>query len=158
MNTERPTHTVARKRIGTRCRTAVTNVGAMRFQYTPVEHFPVEVLTFEMDPDEVPEFLRIDHEVWTLGEAVLEGFERIPFLSKEVWLDEATPGRVTLVFVWESMESWERVAETGIQQALQRRFDELFGRQLLPVEVIDHRTGPRPHRWSRFDRLGSHPD
>ena len=70
------------------------------FRYTDGERLPVEVLVFDVDPDHVEEFLRVDHEVWTLGEARTEGFDHIPFLSKEVWIDDAHPGRVVLIFVW----------------------------------------------------------
>ena len=52
------------------------------FVYVSGERRPVEVLVFRVEPGHVDEFLRVDHEVWTLGEALLEGHERIPFLSK----------------------------------------------------------------------------
>ena len=55
------------------------------YRYSAGEKLPIEVLVFEMDPAHVEEYLAIDHEIWTLGEATLPGFERIPFLSKEVW-------------------------------------------------------------------------
>jgi len=132
---------------------ADTNVHPMEFQYTPEERLPIEVLTFEMDPGEVAEFLRLDHEIWTLGEAFVDGFDHIPFISKEVWLDDTKPGVVTLVFVWESAESWDRVAATHVQRALQARFDERFGRSLAPVHAIGNESGPHLHRWSRFERL-----
>ncbi len=54
------------------------------YRYTKGERLPIEVLVFEMSPEHVDEYLAIDHEVWTLGEAELPGFEQIPFLSKEV--------------------------------------------------------------------------
>ena len=79
------------------------------YRYSAGEKLPIEVLVFEMDPAHVDEYLAIDHEVWTLGEATLPGFERIPFLSKEVWLDDSRPGRVSIIFVWESLEAWMRV-------------------------------------------------
>ncbi|MFM9082751.1 MAG: TIGR03792 family protein [Actinomycetota bacterium] len=78
----------------------------MSFDFVSGERRPVEVLVFEMDPAVVDEFLRVDHEVWTLGEATLEGHDRIPFLSKDVWLDDAKPGLGTLSFVWESLAQW----------------------------------------------------
>ena len=77
---------------------------------------PIEVLVFEMSPEHVDEYLAIDHEIWTLGEATLPGFERIPFMSKEVWLDDSRPGRVSIIFVWESLEAWMRVGSPEIQQ------------------------------------------
>ncbi len=54
------------------------------FRYTKGEKLPIEGMVFEMNPEHVDEFLAFDHEIWTLGEATLPGFERIPFLSKEV--------------------------------------------------------------------------
>ena len=59
-----------------------------RFRYQSGERLPVEVLVFEVEPEHVDEFIAVDHEVWTLGEA---GIAHIPFLSKEVWIDDAEP-------------------------------------------------------------------
>ena len=106
-----------------------------------------------MSPEHVDEYLAIDHEVWTLGEAELPGFEQIPFLSKEVWLDDSRPGRVSIVFVWESLEAWMRVGSAEIQQRLQAEFDALFPH---PVELIaapheDSHFGI--HRVTRFERM-----
>ncbi|NCX05619.1 MAG: TIGR03792 family protein, partial [Actinobacteria bacterium] len=71
-----------------------------KYSYITDEERPVEVLVFRMDPTVVDEFIRVDHDVWTLGEAHMEGLADIPFLSKEVWLDSSKPGEVTIVFVW----------------------------------------------------------
>ena len=122
------------------------------FQYTKNEKLPIEVLVFEMDPKHVEEFLVADHEVWTLGEAELPGFDRVPFLSKEVWLDDSWPGRVTLVFVWESLEAWMRVGIKDIQQRLQAEFDERFKHPVKLVEAWHEESNFGLHRWSRFER------
>jgi uncharacterized protein (TIGR03792 family) len=122
------------------------------FQYTKNEKLPIEVLVFEMDPKHVEEFLVADHEVWTLGEAELPGFDRIPFLSKEVWLDDSWPGRVKLVFVWESLEAWMRVGKTDTQQRLQAVFDERFKHPVKLVEAWHEESNFGLHRWSRFER------
>jgi uncharacterized protein (TIGR03792 family) len=110
------------------------------------------VLVFEMDPAVVDEFLAVDHEVWTLGEALLPGFERIPFMSKEVWLDDSRPGRVTLVFVWESREAWQRVDDRQVQVRLQAEFDARFPHPVRLVEAWHVDTNFGLHRWSRFER------
>ena len=122
------------------------------FQYTKNEKLPIEVLVFEMDPKHVEEFLVADHEVWTLGEAELPGFDQIPFLSKEVWLDDSWPGRVKLVFVWESLEAWMRVGITDIQQRLQAEFDARFKHPVKLVEEWHEESNFGLHRWSRFER------
>ena len=45
-------------------------------RYTSDERLPVEVLVFRVEPSQLDEFLRIDHEVWTMGEAFLPGSYR----------------------------------------------------------------------------------
>jgi uncharacterized protein (TIGR03792 family) len=122
------------------------------FRYVAGERRPVEVLVFEVEPDHLDDFLQIDHEVWTLGEALLPGLERIPFLSKEVWLDDSRPGRVTLVFVWESMELWERVGAAEVQRRLQTEFDERFAHPVRLVASLHEDADFGIHRWSRFER------
>ncbi|MEY4129770.1 MAG: hypothetical protein RIS81_1519 [Actinomycetota bacterium] len=122
------------------------------YRYTKGEKLPIEVLVFEMDPKHVEEFLEADHEVWTLGEAELPGFDQIPFLSKEVWLDDSWPGRVKLVFVWESLEAWMRVGITDTQQRLQAIFDERFKHPVKLVEAWHEESNFGIHRWSRFER------
>jgi len=125
----------------------------MTYSYINNERRPVEVLVFRMDPSVVDEFIRVDHEVWTLGEALMPGLNTIPFLSKEVWLDDSRPGEVTLVFVWDTQEQWDIAGETSFQQELQHIFDSRFPH---PVELIrapheDSQFGI--HRVTRFERV-----
>lgn len=125
----------------------------MTYSYINNERRPVEVLVFRMDPSVVDEFIRVDHDVWTLGEALMPGLATIPFLSKEVWLDDSRPGEVTLVFVWDTQEQWDIVGETSFQQELQHIFDSRFPH---PVELIrapheDSQFGI--HRVTRFERV-----
>lgn len=123
------------------------------YRYVAHERLPVEVLVFEVDPEHVEEFLEADHEIWTLGEAETEGFDHIPFLSKEVWLDDAHPGRVILVFVWESSESWRRVGEEHLQRELQARFDARFPHRVTLVRALHEESDFGLHRVSRFERV-----
>ncbi len=58
------------------------------YTFVKGEHYPVEHLVFETAPEFVEEFLEVDHEVWTLGEAESDLFDHIPFLYKEVWINE----------------------------------------------------------------------
>ena len=105
-----------------------------------------------MSPEHVDEYLAVDHEIWTLGEATLPGFERIPFLSKEVWLDDSRPGRVSIIFVWESLEAWMRVGSPEIQQRLHSEFEVKFKHPVELVEAWHEDTNFGIHRWSRFER------
>ena len=122
-------------------------------RYTSDERLPVEVLVFRVEPSRLDEFLRIDHEVWTLGEAYLDGDDHIPFLSKEVWLDDSEPGQVTLVFVWESMAAWRRVGAEDVQARIQAEFDRRFTGEVQLVRALHEESSYGIHRWSRFERL-----
>jgi uncharacterized protein (TIGR03792 family) len=122
-------------------------------RYQCDERRPVEVLVFETDPAHVDEFLTIDHEIWTLGEAATPGTDRLPFLSKEVWLDDAHPGRITLIFVWESTQAWDHVGQPGLQAELQMRFDERFTHEYRLVRALHEESDHGIHRWSRFERV-----
>jgi len=124
-----------------------------QYSYITNEERPVEVLVFRMDPAVVDEFIRVDHEVWTLGEAHMEELTDIPFLSKEVWLDSTKPGEVTIVFVWDTQKAWDIVGNTAFQKKLQAEFDSRFPH---PVELIaapheDSNFGI--HRVTRFERI-----
>lgn len=122
------------------------------FRHVTGERRPVEVLVFTMDPADVDDFLAIDHDVWTLGEAATLDGADIPFLAKEVWLDDSRPGEVTIVFVWPDQATWDAVGAGDIQARLQAEFDERFGRPYeLAREIHAERDGGL-HRWSRFSR------
>ncbi len=121
-------------------------------RHTTDERRPVEVLVFTMDPGDVDDFLEIDHDVWTLGEAATLDGDEIPFLSKEVWLDDTRPGEVTIVFVWPDQSTWDAVGAADIQQRLQAEFDERFARPYDLVREIHLERDGGLHRWSRFAR------
>lgn len=127
------------------------------FVFVSGERRPVEVLVFRVEPEHVEEFLRVDHEVWTLGEALLEDHARIPFLSKEVWLDDSRPGEVTLVFVWETMEQWDAVGRPDIQARLQAEFDARFPHPVTLVRAPHEDSDLGIHRVSRFERTEERP-
>lgn len=125
---------------------------AVAYRFESGERLPIEVLVFRVAPEHVDEFLRVDHEVWTLGEALLPGFERGPFRSKEVWLNDSQPGQITIVFVWESAADWERVAKPAIQERLQAEFDERFTHPVQLVRAYHEDADYGIHRVSRFER------
>ncbi len=120
--------------------------------YHQHERRPVEVLVFKMDPSVVDEFIAVDHEIWTLGEARTPGLDRIPFLSKEVWLDDTKPGEVTLIFVWENQQLWDTVGNLEFQEALQRAFDERFTHPIELVAALHEDSHFGIHRVTRFER------
>lgn len=136
-----------------RCGASRQVATTLNYSYVNGERRPVEVLIFQMDPAVVDEFIRVDHEVWTLGEALMPSLSRIPFLSKEVWLDDAKPGEVTLVFVWDTQEEWDAVGETTFQQELQNLFDSRFPHPIQLVRALHEESHMGIHRVSRFERI-----
>ncbi len=116
------------------------------------ERKPVEVLIFRVDPADVEHFLEVDHQVWTLGEAVSLETATLPFLAKEVWLNDARPGEITIVFVWPDQATWDAVGDQEIQDRLVREFDERFGRPYELVREVHVEESFGIHRWSRFER------
>ena len=107
------------------------------YSYARGERLPVEVLVFEVTPEDVNDFLELDHDIWTL---------------KEVWLNDSRPGQITVVFVWESMEAWDTVGQAEFQQALQAEFDAKFGRPVKLVRAYHELADMGIHRYSRFER------
>lgn len=124
----------------------------MSFTYYNNERRPVEVLIFQMDPMVVDEWIQLDHEIWTLKEALMPGLSRIPFLSKEVWLDDSKPGQVTVVFVWDSMAEWNAVAEPTFQQQLLEEFNARFPHPYTLVAAPHEDSRMGIHRVTRFER------
>ena len=124
-----------------------------QYLYITSEERPVEVLVFRMDPAVVDEFIRLDHEVWTLGEAHMEGLIDIPFLSKEVWLDNSKPGEVTIVFVWDTQEAWDIVGNTEFQKKLQAEFDSRFPHPIELIAAPHEDSNFGIHRVTRFERI-----
>lgn len=120
------------------------------FRYTSGERVPVEVLILRVDPADVERFLEVDHEVWTLGEADTPGVDGVPFLSKEVWLEDSRPGEITIVIEWPSIDAWNAVDQPDFQAQLAAEFDRRFDR---PYEIVHDAAASKQgglHRWSRF--------
>lgn len=121
--------------------------------YVNNERYPVEYLVFTVDPADVEEFLKVDHEVWTIMEAYMEGLDRIPFLSKEVWLNDNKPGEITVVMVWESLEQWFTVGEESFQKKLISEFEARFKKPNSLKYAMHEQEKFGVHRVSRFERI-----
>lgn len=122
------------------------------YRFARDEHRPIEILVFRVEPGDVDAFLTVDHEVWTLGEAATPGATEVPFLSKEVWLDDARPGEITIVFVWPDRAAWDEVGRPEFQRQLTDAFERRFDRPYELVRAIHDEPDRRLHRWSRFER------
>ena len=126
---------------------------ATTYHYESGQRHPIEILVFEVEPDDVAAFLEVDHAVWTLGEAATPGCSEIPFVAKEVWLNDRRPGEITIVFVWPDRASWEAVDQPAFQQQLTGAFDRAFGRPYRLVRAVHEEEEFGLHRRSRFERV-----
>ena len=123
------------------------------YRYTSAERYPVEVLVFKIDPKDLDEFLEVDNEVWTLGEALSPAVDKVPFLSKEIWVNDNRPGIVTVVLVWENLELWEKIDTKEIQSELIARFEAKFTKPYKLLRVLQNEENYGMHRVSRFERV-----
>ncbi len=69
----------------------------------------VEFLTFEIEPDELAEWLEVDARTWTAFLASQRGF-----MSKQVWVDPERPGAVHVVVTWQDEASWRAIPEVEL--------------------------------------------
>jgi uncharacterized protein (TIGR03792 family) len=123
-----------------------------RYRFERDQRHPIEILVFQVAPEHADEFLAVDHEVWTLGEAATPGTAEIPFLSKEVWLNDARPGEITIVFAWPDRASWDHVGRPAFQQQLTDAFEQRFPHPYELVRAVHEEPDQQLHRWSRFER------
>ena len=113
------------------------------YTFVKGEHYPVEHLVFETAPEFVEEFLEAESDL----------FDHIPFLYKEVWINENKPGEMHFIFIWESMESWKKVDDKDIQAALIARFESKFKHPYKLTRCIQNEENFGLHRYSRFERI-----
>ena len=88
-----------------------------------------------------------------MKEAYAPGFDHIPFLYKEVWLNDNKPGEIHFIFAWESIESWREIDQKEYQAQLIKEFDEKFGRPYELIRVVQNEENFGVHRYSRFERI-----
>lgn len=123
------------------------------YTYTKNEHYPMEHLVFKTAPEDVEHFLEVDHEVWTLMEAYAPGFDHIPFLYKEVWVNDNKPGELHMIFAWESIEAWRKIDQKEYQAQLIQEFESRFGRPYELIRCVQNEENFGVHRYSRFERI-----
>ena len=123
------------------------------YTYTKNEHYPMEHLVFKTAPEDVECFLEVDHEVWTLMEAYAPGFDHIPFLYKEVWVNDNKPGELHMIFAWESIEAWRKIDQKEYQAQLIQEFESRFGRPYELICCVQNEENFGVHRYSRFERI-----
>ena len=69
----------------------------------------IELLTFEVSPDERDEWLNVEERVWS------RFLERQPgFVRKEMWIEDGDDSRVHAVIWWETKEQWKAIGAATV--------------------------------------------
>lgn len=125
------------------------------YKYTTGKKNPIEHLIFQINPQDLNEFIQADHEVWNLGDITLreDGVETIPFISKEVWVNEYRPGIVHYVLVWEDMETWSKAAYDEMKEILRLEFKNRFRKPFKLLCSVHKEEDYGMHRISRLERV-----
>ena len=90
----------------------------------------VEFLTFEVDPSEREQWLRVEEETWS------RFLEQQPgFVSKQMWVEREQPGTVHAIICWEDQASWDAVPADG-QAAVDASMDTWM-REARSCRVFD---------------------
>ena len=107
----------------------------------------VERLVFQVKPERLAEWLALDHEIWTLGEA-----HRSPaLLRKEIWLNEAVPGEVHCIIFWSDIHLWMSIDPQWLAET-EKTFVDRFGGEDFRFVRSDHGDGIQCFKISEFNR------
>lgn len=70
----------------------------------------IEWLTFIVNEEERPAWLRVEEDVWSRFLEACDGFER-----KQMWIEEGAPDVIHAVIWWESREKWKQITPDIVQ-------------------------------------------
>ncbi len=92
----------------------------------------VEELVFQVKPDFVEEFIKVDHEIWTKMLASYDGFIR-----KETWINDDNKGEITTIIYWETLEKWKAIPGEDLAKT-QLEFDTAVGINNYEFKAAHH--------------------
>jgi uncharacterized protein (TIGR03792 family) len=108
----------------------------------------VEHLVFQVKPERLTEWLELDHEIWTLGEA-----QRWPgLLRKEVWLNSNVPGEVHCIIHWSDYDLWMAIDPQWLADN-EKKFIARFGEEDFKFVRSDHEDGIQCYKISEFNLI-----
>ena len=81
----------------------------------------VEILRFNMESALVERFIELDHDIWTVELAKVDGF-----ISKDIWVNKEKPGEVTTIIYWNSLDQWKAI-DHDLLVEVDRKFTTLMG-------------------------------
>lgn len=100
----------------------------------------IEWLKFEVAPDLIDHYIKVDEEVWTTTLRQYPGF-----LGKQVWLDPDHLDAAILIIYWSDREAWKNVP-ADVLEATEKEFVKRLGsnnHKLIETKEF-HMTNPRP--------------
>lgn len=104
----------------------------------------IEDLTFEVKLEKIEEFIRYDHEIWTL---FLAGYD--DKMTKEVWIDAEEKGKIVTIIYWSDYKLWKSIPQEELIKT-QKRFDDAIGTQNYKFVSASHTQAQlyRKHEYS----------
>ncbi|HBB31835.1 MAG TPA: TIGR03792 family protein [Cyanobacteria bacterium UBA8803] len=98
----------------------------------------IEWLKVRVSPELRERFIHKDAEIWTPMLASCRGF-----ISKEVWIDPATPTEVVLLIRWETHEDWKSIPAERLAE-VQQNFERQFGEDYQIIETAEYQVRKFP--------------
>jgi len=99
----------------------------------------IELLKFQVDPNQRENFIQKDAEIWTTALAKYPGF-----LGKEVWINPNNPTELTLIIRWQTRDQWKAIPQVDLE-AIEQKFAQVLGDIYQLVEVSEYQVRKFPH-------------
>jgi uncharacterized protein (TIGR03792 family) len=99
----------------------------------------IELLRFQVDPNQRENFIQKDAEIWTTALAKYPGF-----IGKEVWINPKSPTEVIFIIRWETLEQWKAIPQ-GDLEAIEQKFAQTLGDIYQMVEAAEYQVRKFPH-------------
>lgn len=110
--------------------------------------YPVEYLIFQVHdstPEIMEKYVQLDHDIWTKYLASKPGF-----VSKEVFINEDTPGEVHQIIIWETLESWKSIPLDELKEVV-REFDNSLGTTYDTVRRVHKETNHKLYKVRHYE-------
>jgi uncharacterized protein (TIGR03792 family) len=99
----------------------------------------IELLKFQVAPEERENYIQKDAEIWTTGLAKYPGF-----LGKEVWINPNDPTEVIFIIRWATQEQWKAIPLEDLQM-IEDKFTQAMGKSYPIVESAEYQVRKFPH-------------
>jgi uncharacterized protein (TIGR03792 family) len=99
----------------------------------------IELLKFQVDPNQRENFIQKDGEIWTTALAKYPGF-----LGKEVWINPNNPTEVIFIIRWETLEQWKAIPQADLEK-IEQKFAQALTNTYQLIESAEYQVRKFPH-------------